>query len=123
MADAMWKPIIPKDWVGLERVINEIWRLLNTDTSISSISLSITDAESAIEALEVTTTAINLAIIALQEAVATLDAVAGSDTQVQFNDGGSMGASSDFTFDKTTKIVDVNGIVKAQRLLAGGVHL
>ena len=119
----MWKPIIPKDWVGLERVINEIWRLLNTDTSISSISLSITDAESAIEALEVTTTAINLAIIALQEAVATLDAVAGSDTQVQFNDGGSMGASSDFTFDKTTKIVDVNGIVKAQRLLAGGVHL
>ena len=121
MANAMWKPIIPKDWVGLERVINEIWRLLNTDTSISSISLSITDAESAIEALEVTTTAINLAIIALQEAVATLDAVAGSDTQVQINDGGSMGASSDFTFDKVTKIADVNGTVTMKRLLAGGV--
>jgi hypothetical protein len=122
MADAMWKPIIPKDWVGLERVINELWRLINTDTSLSSISLSITDAESAIAALQVATNAMNLAIVDLQEAVAAIDPVAGNDTQVQFNDGGSMGASSDFTFNKVTKVADVNGTIKVKRLLAGGVH-
>mgnify|MGYP007070656239 CR=1 FL=1 len=117
----MWKPIIPKDWVGLEKTINELWRLINTDTSISSITLSITDAESAIAALQVASTAMNLAIIALQEAVAAIDPVAGSDKQVQFNDGGSMGASGDFTFNKSTKIADVNGTMKVKRLLAGGV--
>jgi fumarate hydratase class II len=64
----------------------------------------------------------NLAIVDLQEAVAAIDPVAGSDTQVQFNDSGNMGASSDFTFNKTTKVADVNGTILVKRLLAGGVH-
>jgi hypothetical protein len=33
---------------------------------------------------------------------------AGSDTQVQFNDGGAFGADSTFTFNKTTKVLTAN---------------
>ena len=33
----------------------------------------------------------------------------GSDTQVQFNDGGSFGADSDFTYNKTTNSLSVTG--------------
>jgi len=35
--------------------------------------------------------------------------VAGSDTQVQFNDGGTLGADAGFTFNKTTDALTVNG--------------
>jgi hypothetical protein len=43
---------------------------------------------------------------------------AGSDTQVQFNDGGAFGGDADFTWDKTTNILTVgssgtNGIITA----------
>lgn len=34
---------------------------------------------------------------------------AGSSTQVQFNDGGDLGASSNFTFNKTTGAVELDG--------------
>lgn len=37
-------------------------------------------------------------------------APAGSDTQVQFNDGGAFGADSTFTFNKTTDVLGVNNI-------------
>lgn len=37
-------------------------------------------------------------------------APAGSDTQVQFNDGGAFGADSTFTFNKTTDTLGVNNI-------------
>ena len=33
----------------------------------------------------------------------------GSDTQVQFNDGGSFGGSADLTWDDTAKLLDVGG--------------
>jgi len=33
----------------------------------------------------------------------------GSDTQVQFNDGGSFGGTSDLTFNKTTKVLTIGG--------------
>jgi len=38
---------------------------------------------------------------------------AGSDTYIQFNDGGSTGGESDFTFNKTTKSIYVNGAITA----------
>lgn len=37
--------------------------------------------------------------------------VAGSNTQVQFNDGGTFGASANFTFDKTTNTLSVTNFV------------
>ena len=37
----------------------------------------------------------------------------GSDTQVQFNDGGSFGGDSDMVWNKTTNVLTVNGTVNA----------
>jgi len=36
-------------------------------------------------------------------------AAGGSNTQVQFNDGGSLGASANYTFDKTTNVLTLSG--------------
>lgn len=44
---------------------------------------------------------------------------AGSDTQVQFNDSGSLGATSGFTFNKSTSVLQVSGNVStAARLIS-----
>lgn len=37
--------------------------------------------------------------------------VAGSNTQIQFNNSGTFGASSDFTWNNSTKLLSVNGKV------------
>lgn len=37
----------------------------------------------------------------------------GSNTQVQFNDAGDFGGSANFTFNKTTKVLTVNGNISA----------
>jgi hypothetical protein len=44
---------------------------------------------------------------------------AGSDTNVQFNDGGSTGADSNFTFDKTTDSLFVAGAVSGSLTSTG----
>lgn len=57
---------------------------------------------------------------------------AGTDTEVQFNDGGLFGADATLTFDKTTKTLtaqelevtnnaNVGATCTVKRLLAGGV--
>lgn len=43
--------------------------------------------------------------------------VAGSNTQVQFNDGGDAGATADFTFDKATKTLAVANAVQTEYVL------
>jgi hypothetical protein len=35
---------------------------------------------------------------------------AGADTQIQFNSGGSFGASADLTWDNTNKILTLGGV-------------
>jgi len=42
----------------------------------------------------------------------------GSDTQVQFNDGGSFGGDSDMVWNKTTNVLTVNGSVSGSSVLA-----
>jgi hypothetical protein len=44
--------------------------------------------------------------------------VAGSDTQVQFNDGSAFGASSGLTFNKTTGLLSITGNVSAGNISA-----
>ena len=57
----------------------------------------------------------------LAEAGGGSNAVAGSDTQVQFNDGGSaFGASANFTFNKTTNTVKTNNLTGSLTKLADG---
>lgn len=120
MPETLWKPIRPHDWVNLERIVNEIWLILNVNITLSEISQDALDAAVDIAALQAAVAAIDAAVTALEAAVAGLDSIAGSDTQVQFNDGGIHGADSDLTFDKTTKTLTTQKI-KATRVLAGGV--
>ncbi len=50
--------------------------------------------------------------------------VAGSSTQVQFNDGGTFGADGDFTFDKTNnllQVTNISGSLTGSNVLAGHV--
>jgi len=44
---------------------------------------------------------------------------AGSDTQVQFNDGGAFGGDAGITYDKTTDALSVSGSVKSSLLIGG----
>lgn len=41
----------------------------------------------------------------------------GSDTQIQFNDGGAFGGSSDFTWNDSTKILSLGGTTATSQLL------
>ncbi len=52
--------------------------------------------------------------------------VAGGDTQVQFNDGGTFGADGDFTFSKTLnllRVANISGSITSSNVLAGQVVL
>ena len=49
--------------------------------------------------------------------------IAGSNTQVQFNDGGSFGASSGFTFDKTSNSLSVSGNTTSTYFIGNGSAL
>ncbi|MBE3088321.1 MAG: hypothetical protein IMZ61_13845 [Planctomycetes bacterium] len=111
---APWKPLRPNDWISLEQIINDIWSILNQDTTLEGVSILITDAEAAIAVIQA-------AIIVMQEALAALDDVAGSDTQVQWNKEGNFGANANFTFDDATNTMNLTGTIKTTRLLAGGV--
>jgi len=57
----------------------------------------------------------------------TVAAIAsGSDTQVQFNDGGAFGASANYTFNKTTnllKVTNISGSLTSSNVSAGQVVL
>jgi len=48
---------------------------------------------------------------------------AGLDTEVQFNDSGSLGGSEKLTFNKTTGLLTVNGTVRANIFSDDGVDL
>ena len=93
------RPLMPHDWLELERLINEIWAILNTETTLGGLEAEV-DANTA--------------------AIAALDEIAGNDTEVQFNDGGVHGAKATFTFDKATNTLSVT-VTQTTRLLAGGV--
>lgn len=50
-------------------------------------------------------------------------APAGADTNVQFNDGGVFGAEADFTYDKTTNLLNVNGTIQGNTLATDNYSL
>jgi hypothetical protein len=49
--------------------------------------------------------------------------VPGSNTQVIYNNNGNAGASSDFTYNDATKVLDVNGNVQATYFIGDGSQL
>jgi len=107
MGVAPYKRLMHGDWISLERIINDLYRILNQDTTLAEMSDIVTQA--------------NAAIAALEAALAALDDVAGSDTQVQWNNEGDFGANANFTFDDATNILNLTGTIKTTRLLVGGV--
>ena len=56
------------------------------------------------------------------DAAAAGGSVAGSNTQIQYNDSGSFGASADLAWDDSTKLLDVGGAVLLDKLGAGGAN-
>ena len=52
-----------------------------------------------------------------------LSSVGGSNTQVQFNDGGTLAGSSALTFDKSTNILSVNGNISGNYYIGNGSQL
>jgi len=102
-----YKPLIPGDWIRLEYLMNEVWQILNVDTSL--------------EEMNTITAGMQTDIAQNAADIAAIDDVAGSNTEVQFNDNNNFGASANFKFNKLTNIVTVNGTIQTTRLLAGGV--
>lgn len=49
--------------------------------------------------------------------------VAGSDTQVQFNDGGAFGAESAFTWNKTTNVLTITGSTGTAGIVAATCYI
>jgi hypothetical protein len=59
-------------------------------------------------------------------AITVASVASGSDTQVQFNDGGAFGASANYTFNKTTnllKVTNISGSLTSSNVSAGQVVL
>ena len=50
---------------------------------------------------------------ALSDLAATAGAAAGNDTEVQYNDGGTLGGNASLTFDKTTGVLTATGTIDA----------
>jgi hypothetical protein len=50
----------------------------------------------------------------------SVDGAAGANTEIQFNDNGAFGASSNFTFNKTTNTVKTNNLTGSLTKLADG---
>ena len=48
---------------------------------------------------------------------------AGDNTKVMFNDNGSIGSDSDFTFDKTTNLLTVANLTVTNTLIAGDISV
>lgn len=129
---APYRRIMPGDWVRLERLINEIFGILNADTTLSDIVLTSSDLQVVVQAVSdiVVVNSSNLVWIESDvntntSAIAALIAAplaAGNDTEVQYNDSGALGASPDLTFDAASSTLAVAGTAQVTRLLAGGVQ-
>ena len=136
---APYRPLMPHDWIRLEQLINEIFGILNAETTLSTIEVTGSDIQVELDAvsniavanasnivwLESDADTVKSDIVILKSDIAVLQttagAAAGNDTEVQYNDGGALGASPDLTFNAATSTLAVAGTTKTKRLLAGGV--
>lgn len=93
--------LVPGDWLELERIINEMFRILNIDTSFEEITEDIDD---------------------IQTSLALLDDVAGAEGDVQYNKASGHGAEATFNYNDSTNLLNLQGAAQVTRLLAGGVQ-
>jgi len=64
-----------------------------------------------------------IGVSALTFVINILSTVGGANTQVQFNDSGTLGATSQFTFNKTSNAMVVGGIISAVGNITGNYIL
>jgi hypothetical protein len=61
-----------------------------------------------------------IGVSALTFVINILSTVGGANTQVQFNDGGTLGATAQFTFDKISNALTVGGNITGGNLITSG---
>jgi hypothetical protein len=64
-----------------------------------------------------------IGVSALTFVINILSTVGGANTQVQFNDGGTLGATAQFTFNKTSNALTVGGNITGNYILGNGSQL
>jgi hypothetical protein len=123
-----YKPLMPGDWPALENIIQELYRILDLDTTLTvitsdavTVASDLVVAESNIVWMEsdIDTNTSDIVVLKSDVAVNASDlllvGVGGNDSEIQYNNGGVLGGDPTFTFNDTTKTVQM------KRLLAGGV--
>ena len=66
---------------------------------------------------------IDIGVTSLNFVINILSDVGGANTQVQFNDAGTLGGFSSFTFDKTANVLSVTGNITGTYILGDGSQL
>lgn len=92
-----------------------------TDVAIADGGTGQSTAQSSIDALTNVAAATNEHVLtkdtatgnAVFKVAAAGGGVAGSDTQIQFNDGGAFGADADLIWNKTTNLLTVTGLINS----------
>jgi len=112
----VWLRIVGKEGNGQKdpvfRQIHVQFKMLATDAATNTsdivvisdaLSTEVSDRQSDIKYLS----------DALSDLAATAGAAAGNDTEVQYNDGGTLGGNASLTFDKTTGVLTATGTIDA----------
>ncbi len=93
---------------------NGILQVPTTDYTVSGANLVFTTAPANGQAIQVREMSV---------AIATSVSVGGSNTQIQFNDGGNLAGNANLTFDKTTGALTVGGVVSAGFLIENSLTI
>ena len=111
---APYKTLIPGDWLHLRDIIEDLYRILNVDTTFVALTSDAATNASDIVVLKSDVTAIQSDIVVIKSDIlvnaSDLLLAAGNDTEVQYNDGSFTAGDATFTFNKTTKEVTMQSL-------------
>jgi hypothetical protein len=93
---------------------NGILQVPTTDYTVSGANIVFTTAPANGQAIQ---------IREMSVATATSISVGGSNTQIQFNDGGNLAGNANLTFNKTTGALTVGGVVSAGFLIENSLTI
>lgn len=107
---APYRRIMPGDWVRLERLINEIFGILNSETTLSDVVLNASDLQVEVNAVSDVAVANTSDIVILKSDIAGNDSdivVLKSDVQVNTSDIAVVAAGAGSVSDVTTNTSDI----------------
>ena len=132
-----YKPVIPGDWRALENIIQELYRILDVDTTLTDVNtntdavtsdlvivsdaLSDTESEQAVISNALSDVVSDIIVLKSDIIVNASDMLlaAGNDTEVQYNNGGVRAGDATFNFNNTTKAVTADGLVLTGTIATG----